>query len=249
MLVRMESQPSKERNRVVLVTGGAIRLGAAISEALAKRGWNVVIHAHGSGPAADALCERLRGYGINAWRVTADLTRPHAAKDLFDAARTQAGRLDALVNNAALFSLMKELSAEERDRLLNVNTDGPIQLTYALFEHLRERQARGSVVNLLDQRIARVAMETATPYEQSKLLLARATRSDAIACAPVLRVNAVAPGAILSPTATDAREPAGAFPLGRRPTPGDVALAVCWLLEAEAVTGQTLYVDGGQHLA
>jgi len=244
----MESQPSKDRNRAILVTGGAIRMGAAIAEALALRGWNIVVHAHGSGLAADTLCERLRGYGVCAWRVTADLSLPQAARTLFEDALKLAGRLDALVNNAALFSLMKELSEQERERMLNVNTDVPIQLTHALFDHLSARQAKGSVVNLLDQRIARVAMDAATPYEQSKLLLARATCSDALACAPVLRVNAVAPGAILSPTATAAKEPAGAFPLGRRPTPADVAGAVCWLLEAESITGQTLYVDSGQHL-
>jgi NAD(P)-dependent dehydrogenase (short-subunit alcohol dehydrogenase family) len=248
MLVSVKSQLSKDRNRVVLVTGGAIRIGAAIAEELAKAGWNVVVHAYGSGLAADTLCERLRGYGVCAWRVTADLAHPHAAKGLFEEARMQAGRLDALVNNAALFSLMKELSEQERERLLNVNTDVPIQLTCALFDHLRERQAQGSVVNLLDQRIARVAMETATPYEESKLLLAQATVAEALALAPVLRINAVAPGAVLCPTAVTEKEPAGHIPLGRRPTPADVASAVCWLLESESITGQTLYVDGGQHL-
>jgi NAD(P)-dependent dehydrogenase (short-subunit alcohol dehydrogenase family) len=91
-------------------------------------------------------------------------------------------------------------------------------------------------------------MEAATPYEESKLLLAQATVADALALAPVLRINAVAPGAVLCPTAVTEKEPAGHIPLGRRPTPADVAAAVRWLLESESITGQTLYVDGGQHL-
>jgi pteridine reductase len=91
-------------------------------------------------------------------------------------------------------------------------------------------------------------MDGATPYEQSKLLLAQATIAGARTFAPVLRINAVAPGAILGPTEVTAREPAGHFPLGYRPTPVDVASAVRWLLESESITGQTLYVDGGQHL-
>jgi NAD(P)-dependent dehydrogenase (short-subunit alcohol dehydrogenase family) len=136
----------------------------------------------------------------------------------------------------------------ERESLLSVNVQQPAQLTSNLFDHLSARQARGSVVNLLDQRIARLAMDATTPYEQSKLLLARATVAGAHTYAPVLRINAVAPGAILCPTEVAAKEPAGHFPLGCRPTPADVASAVRWLLDSESITGQTLYVDGGQHL-
>jgi len=244
----MESQLSNDRIRAVLVTGGGIRMGAAIAEDLAKAGWNVIVHAHKSYSEADALCARLRLYGVQAWRVTADLSLPDAAKTLFADALKLAGRLDAIVNNAARFSLSREMSDRERTCMFSVNVQQPAQLTSNLFDHLSGRQARGSVVNLLDQRIARVPMEAATPYEASKLLLAQATVVDALALAPVLRINAVAPGAVLCPTAVTAKEPAGHFPLGRRPTPADVASAVRWLLESESITGQTLYVDGGQHL-
>ncbi len=248
MLVYMESQPSKRRNQTVLVTGGAIRIGAVIVDVLAKAGWNVVVHANQSRTEAEALCAHLRLYGVHAWSVTADLSLPHAAHELFAGILKLTGRLDAIVNNAALFSLKREMSDCERACMLRVNVQQPAQLTNNLFDHLSAYQARGSVVNLLDQRIARVAMATATPYEQSKLLLAQATVADALALAPVLRINAVAPGAVLCPAEPAAKELAGAFPLGHRPTPVDVAWAVRWLLEAESITGQTLYVDGGQHL-
>ncbi len=277
MLVRMESQPSKDRNRVALVTGGAIRMGAAIAEELAKAGWNVVVHANRSHAEAEALCARLRLQGVRAWAVTADLGCSHAAEKVIAGTLKLTGRLDALVNNAALFSLKSEMPALELQHLLAVNFHQPVQLAHSLFSHLHERQAKGSVVNLLDQRIAKLMtasgqrcnvsrltfqigdsapeavrisdeVATVTPYEQSKLLLAQATVTDAIALAPVLRVNAVAPGAVLCPTGSAEKEPSGHFPLGCRPKVEQVASAVRWLLESEAVTGQTLYVDGGQHL-
>lgn len=273
----MESQPSKDRNRVVLVTGGAIRMGAAIAEELAKAGWNVVVHANRSHAEAEALCSRLRLQGVRAWSVTADLGCSHAAEKMVADTLKLTDRLDALVNNAALFSLKREMPSLEREHLLAVNFHQPVQLVHSLFSHLHARQARGSVVNLLDQRISKLMMAsgqrfnvsrltfqigdrapeavrigdkvaTVTPYEQSKLLLAQATVADAIALAPVLRVNAVAPGAVLCPTGSSEKEPSGSFPLGARPTVEQVASAVRWLLEAESVTGQTLYVDGGQHL-
>jgi NAD(P)-dependent dehydrogenase (short-subunit alcohol dehydrogenase family) len=244
----MKSQLSKDSNRVVLVTGGAIRIGAAIADELAKAGWSVIVHFNRSCEEADALCTHLRLYGEHAWSVAADLSLSNSAQALFADTLKLSGRLDAIVNNAALFSLKRDLSDHDRARMLSVNVQQPAQLTHSLFNHLNSRQAKGSVVNLLDQRIARVAMEAAPPYEQSKLLLAQATVAEARAFAPVLRINAVAPGAILCPAEVAAKEPAGRFPLGCRPTPADVASAVRWLLESEAVTGQTLYVDGGQHL-
>lgn len=244
----MESQLSKDRNRVVLVTGGAIRIGAAIADELARAGWNVAVQANRSRAEADLLCAHLRVHGVHAWSVTADLSLPHAATELFEDTLKLAGRVDAIVNNAALFSLKQEMSEQERACMLRVNVRQPAQLTHSLFDHLRPRQAKGSVINLLDQRIARVAMDAATPYEQSKLLLAQATVEEARAFAPVLRINAVAPGAILCPTEVAAKEPAGRFPLGCRPKPAHVADAVRWLLESESVTGQILFVDGGQHL-
>lgn len=252
-------------------------MGSAIAEELAKAGWNVVVHANRSHAEAEALCARLRLLGVRAWAVTADLGYSHAAEKLIADTLKLTDRLDALVNNAAVFSLKSEMPALEREHLLGVNFHQPVQLAQSLFTHLQARQARGSVVNLLDQRIATLLMASGqrfnvsrltfqigdgapeavrigdevamvTPYEESKLLLAQATVADAIALAPVLRVNAVAPGAILCPTGAAEKEPAGHFPLGVRPTPVQVASAVRWLLEAESVTGQTLYVDGGQHL-
>jgi NAD(P)-dependent dehydrogenase (short-subunit alcohol dehydrogenase family) len=244
----MESQLSKQTKPCVLVTGGAIRIGAAISEALAKAGWNIVVHVNQSHKQGETLCENLRKYGVQTWLVVADLGRPEASTALFEEACASAGQLDGLVNNASLFSLKTELSEGEREQLFRVNLDQPMKLIHHLYDHLKTRHVRGGVVNLSDQRIVRVSREEATPYELSKMMLADVTVSEARACAPVLRINAVAPGAVISPSEKSNKESAGRFLLNRRPTLAEVAEGVRWLLEAESVTGQTLYVDGGQHL-
>jgi NAD(P)-dependent dehydrogenase (short-subunit alcohol dehydrogenase family) len=237
-------------SRTVLVTGAAVRLGSAIAEALARAGWDVVVHAHRSLAPADALCARLRALGSQAWRVAGDLLAPGGPDAVFDDALGAAGSLDALVNNASVFERQPLATAAPGDfeRLWRINALAPIRLTQRLAGHLSSRGARGCAVNLLDQRIAQ-ASAGATPYALSKKTLESFTLSAARELAPTLRVNAVAPGAVLPPEAAGAREAAGSFPLGSRPTAGHVAEAVRYLLDAEAVTGQILFVDGGQHLA
>ncbi|MCL1922127.1 MAG: SDR family oxidoreductase [Kiritimatiellaeota bacterium] len=247
----MGCQGPKGKKRAVLITGGAVRIGAAVAEALARAGWGVVVHARGAVAEAEALCGRLRALGAGAWHVRGDLARAGGGADVFAAACAAACGLDAVVNNAAVFSTRgaEGLTEEERLAMWRVNVEAPVELTRCLWDHLRGRGARGCAVQMLDQRVARHGVgEGATPYVRSKCALAAYVREAAAAMAPVLRVNAVAPGAVLAPVAPDAREPAGAFPLGQRPTPEQVADAVRWLLDAEAVTGQTVFVDGGQSL-
>jgi len=236
-------------NRTVLITGAALRLGKAIAETLALAGWDVVVHAHRSGGQADALCARLRALGRQAWHVTADLLAPEGPDAAFDAALAAAGRVDALVNNAAAFARqpLASASAADFETLWRLNTLAPVRLTQRLAAHLAERRAKGCAVNLLDQRIAH-PNAGAIPYLLSKKALEAFTLSAALELAPDLRVNAVAPGAALLPDAPQGKEPAGDFPLRLRPTPGQVADAVRFLLDADALTGQILYVDGGQHL-
>lgn len=234
-------------NRTVLITGAALRLGKAIAQGLAGVGWRVVVHAHHSVAEADALCAALAATGGTAWRITGDLHACGGPDAIFDAAVLAAGRLDALVNNAACFERQALASATAADfeRLWRINALAPILLTQRLARHLAERGASGAVVNLLDQRIARPGIG-ATPYLLSKATLDVFTRSAALEFAPRVRVNAVAPGAVLPPSTV--LEPAGAFPLAARPTPEQVADAVRILLDAPSTTGQTLFVDGGQHL-
>ena len=237
-------------NRTVFITGAAVRIGCAIAEALSRVGWDVIVHAHRSIAQADTLCTRLRTLGGQAWRVAGDLASPAGPDDVFAAALAAAGHVDALVNNASLFACQPLADAGPADfeRLWRINTLAPIRLTQLLASHVSARGTTGCAINLLDQRIAHAASPGTTPYFLSKKALEAFTLSAALELAPALRVNAVAPGAILAPATADAKEPAGLFPLRERPTVAHVADAVAYLLGAPAVTGQILFVDSGQHL-
>ena len=236
-------------SRTVLVTGAAVRIGRALVEALAAQGWDTVVHYHRSRKEAETLCDAVRAGGRHAWPVAADLSLPDGPDRLFDAAQVAAGPLDALVNNAADFARQPLACAApaDFDRFWRLNALAPIRLVQRLHAHLTARTARGCAVNLLDQRIAGAAVG-AVPYLLSKRALEAFTLAAARELAPVLRINAVAPGAVLCPADAAAREPAGPFPTGTRPTPAQIAAAVCFLLDAAAITGQILFVDSGQHL-
>ena len=240
--------------RIVLVTGGAVRIGRAIALALAEAGADVVVHARCSLTEADALVTELRGLGRRAWQVSGDLETPAGAAGVFTASVAAAGRLDGLVNNAAIFTRRPLARCEEADfeASWRINALAPMLLTRLLAEHVVGRCGNAAapvagVVNLLDQRIARPAAGC-IPYLVSKQALAAFTQAAALELAPQITVNAVAPGAVLAAVTTDGREPGGPVPLGRRATPEQVAAAVVFLLASPAITGQILYVDGGQHL-
>ena len=211
----------------VLVTGGARRLGKAIADALRARGWNVIAASRTSPDAAFAV----------------DLAEPDGPARLFAAVRASAPDLCAVVNNAGIFSHDAELPPAEEVRLRAVNVDAPRALTELLAAH-----GGGAVVNIVDCRA--VAQERDpprdTPYLQTKRELLAATRADAVRLAGRVRVNAVAPGPVLPPEACHER--AGATPLGRHPSPQEVADAVAYLLSAESTTGAVIPVDGGQSL-
>ena len=237
-------------NRTVLVTGGAVRIGRAIVLALVDAGAAVVIHARRSTGAAQELCDILRARGGRAWTVSGALDAPDDVARLFDAAWSAAGRLDGLVNNAGVFSRqpLSTCQAADFEAAWRVNALAPMVLTRLLAERVPAAPTPAAgIVNLLDQRIARPA-SGCLPYLVSKQALAAFTQSAALELAPRLTVNAVAPGAVLLPVAAAAREPAGAVPLGRQATPEQIGAAVVFLLAHMEITGQILYIDGGQHL-
>jgi NAD(P)-dependent dehydrogenase (short-subunit alcohol dehydrogenase family) len=249
----MASRPLLE-GRIALVTGAATRIGAAIATALSGAGAGVIVHASRSTKAAEALAAQLRLGGRPAWTVAGDLAAPGGCERVFAEVLAGPGHVDVLVNNAAVFERVPLLSAdaEAHERTWRVNALAPALLIRQLAAHVAarppsNRRPPAAVVNLLDQRISRPAAGC-LPYYLSKCSLAALTRAAALELAPRVRVNAVAPGAVLAPEPPTAREPAGPVPLGARPTPEQVAEAVVWLACAQSVTGQILYVDGGQHL-
>jgi len=234
--------------RVALVTGGAVRLGKAVSLGLAEAGFDVAVHFRSSEAEANEVAERIRELGRSCTLVRADLGDPTAADEVVGAVRSAFGRLDLLVNSAAGFEtlLLEDADAEAWDRVMRVNVRAPHLLVRAAADLLRA--VRGSVVNLVDLSAFQAWAEYPV-HAVSKAALAHLTRVQARALAPEVRVNAVAPGAVLppegySPDRLDLlRE---RTPLRALGTPQDVVEAVLYLAGASFVTGQVLAVDGGR---
>ena len=237
---------------VVLVTGGAQRIGRAIVLHLAEHGWDVALHCRRSRLDAEATAAEAAKLGAKVEVFAADLADTQACEALLPAVLLRCGRLDAVVNNASLFEYddVAGFSPAGMDRHWRANTAPAIVLARGLHEHLAARGAQGSVVNLLDQKLANPNPDYLS-YTLSKAALASATVMLAQALAPVLRVNAVSPGVTLPSGPMNEQEfgaAQGMTPLQRSSTPADVAAAVRFLLESPAITGHNLLVDGGQHL-
>ncbi len=228
----------------ILVTGGAKRLGAAIARAVAAAGARVVIHYGRSAAEAEALAAELGGATVQG-----DLADTAGAAALFARARAAAGgAIAGLVNSASMFEYDRPESIDPAlaARLHAVNAVTPALLAAALAA--QDDVDEGAVVNLLDQKLSNPNPDFFS-YSLSKYALAGATEMLAQALAPRVRVNAVAPGITLpSGDQSEAEFAAVARDnLLRRPVgAANVAEAVVYLLGARSVTGQTLYVDGGQ---
>jgi pteridine reductase len=231
------------KGKVALITGGAVRIGAAICRALAAESASVVIHFRRSKSEAVALAK-----GIGGLVVQSDLNSEAACERLVEQSVRKAGRLDILVNNAAVFhqNSLRTLSGQKLLDEFWPNLFAPILLMRAFAAQAR----RGKIVNLLDRRIA--SLDTSSvPYVLTKKALAEATRMAALELAPGITVNGVAPGAILPPPGKGMKylhDKAGPVPLKRQVTPEEIAKAVVFLLQSDSVTGQIVFVDGGQNL-
>ena len=237
---------------VALVTGGAKRIGRAISLRLGQEGYAVAIHVRVPGAEAEALRDELTANGAAAAVVTGDLCDPAEVGRLMPAAREALGPVTLLVNNASLFVAddVRALDAGLWERHFAVNLRAPVFLAGALAAQLPP-DAEGAVVNMLDQRVWKLTPQFFS-YTLTKAALQTATKTMAQALAPRIRVNAVGPG----PTVKNARQTpeefarqVAALPLGTGPTPEEIAGAVAMLAAARTVTGQMIALDGGQHLA
>lgn len=239
---------------VALVTGAGRRIGRAISIELARRGWSLALHHRSSLQEAQDLSRELGALGASSVVLAADLSVEQEARQLALSVVQGMGRWDALINNASMFDY-DDLESFSYDRLqshLRVNTAAPVLLARELHRHLQQRpDARGCVVNLLDQKLWNPNPDYLS-YTLSKAALESANTLLALALAPRVRVCGVAPGVTLvsGPMSEEGFAQAHAMtPLGKSSTPEDIAQAVAFLLHSPAVTGTTLLVDGGQHLA
>jgi len=234
--------------RTALVTGGAKRIGAAVTERLSRDGWRVVVHYHHSPDEAEDHARRIGGVAI-----AADLSNPDEAEALPAAAAQAAGApIDAIVNNASVFEFNRALdfTVEDWRRDQTINLLAPVLIARAFANSLPDGRT-GVVVNFLDQKLWNLNADFFT-YTMSKMGLEGATRLLAKALAPKVRVNGIAPGLTLpsgDQTQTEFEAVSAKYNLLQRPIDIDaIAGAVVFLLDNPAMTGQTILVDNGQHM-
>lgn len=242
-----------EVKRIALVTGGAQRIGRAIALALARRGWDIVVHYGRSADAAAQTVREIDQLGRRAAAVQCDLADEDAVKALLPAAlrALDADVLSCVVNNASLFARdsAADFSHASLDAHMRANLAAPVLLAQALHE-ATPAGAQAVVINLLDQKLFNLNPDYLS-YTLSKAALHSATTMLAQALAPTVRVVGVAPGITLvsgEQTEEEFRKAHALTPLGHSSTADDVADAVCFAAENRSLTGTTLLVDGGQHL-
>ena len=236
--------------RVALVTGGAHRLGRAITLILGQAGANVVVHYNRSPEQAQSVMQQLTELGVQGAAVGGDLSRVAEVERVVDTAVARWGRLDVLVNNAGIWANtpIGTVTEERWDELIDTN------LRSAFFAAQRAtpalRAAGGAIINIADIGALR-PWRNHTPYLVSKGGIITLTEVLAKDLAPDVRVNAVAPGAALLPdnwTPEQVAQSTRNVPLKRLGSPEGVAEAVLYLAQADYVTGVVLPVDGGRHL-
>lgn len=244
--------PGQQRP-IALITGAARRVGAVIARTLHAAGYDLALHYRHSQDEMDALVGELESARANSTlALQADLSDLPRIPSLIGQTLARFGRLDALVNNASAFypSALGTITAQQWNELFAANARAPLFLAQAAATHLK--QARGAIVNIVDIYAQRPLPQYAV-YCMSKAALAMATLALAQELGPEVRVNGVAPGAVLWPENKDEADRElilARTPLQRAGTPEDVAGAVLWLLrDAGYVTGEIVRVDGGRSLS
>lgn len=234
-----------------LVTGAAKRIGRAIAVDLAACGWSVAVHYRRSAAEAGEVVRQIEAAGGRAVALQADLADETQVSSLIPRATDALGPLTCLVNNASLFEMDKieTVTRASWDAHIETNLRAPLVLSQA-FARQVPADGAGVIVNMLDQRVWNL-----TPYFLSytvaKMGLWTLTRTLALALAPRIRVNGIGPGPTLpSPRQTPEQfaQQCRAVPLGRGTTLDEICAAVRFILDAAAMTGQMIALDGGQHL-
>jgi NAD(P)-dependent dehydrogenase (short-subunit alcohol dehydrogenase family) len=240
------------QKRLALVTGGHRRLGGIIAAALAREGHSLALHGSHDTRLDSHLALTLEEQGTEWEGFVVDFADPESAEELVANVAARFGRPpDILVNSAAIFGQdrIDSVTADDLMRHYAVNCAAPALLTKA-FATVPAGPGDRCIVNILDQRIDHPHGDQFA-YTLSKLALSGLTRTAAAALAPAVRVNGVAPGLTIATPDYDAAQIerlAAMMPLARLPQAEQIAQAVLYLTQASAVTGQTLYVDGGAHL-
>jgi len=233
----------------VLVTGGAKRIGKAISLRLSSEGYSIAIHYNKSSKDAFDLVKLIQSNGGKADAFEADLNDSEAVSELIPRINSTMDQVTGIVNNASLFSFddIFSISDDSWNNHMNINAKSPILLIKELCNS-SDSKTQASVVNILDQKVVNPNPDYLS-YTASKFTLLGLTETLARGLAPNIRVNAVAPGhTISSPEQSDSgfSKSQSETPLGIGPMPEDVADSVSYLMQAKSVTGQIIFVDSGE---
>jgi NAD(P)-dependent dehydrogenase (short-subunit alcohol dehydrogenase family) len=236
------------KGQTALITGGAKRLGRALALALGKAGVHVVVHYHRSRQAAEQLKQDLKATGVSCTLLRTDLSDSEQVPDLFHRAVVQTGPIDILINNASIFQTetLRDTTPTSIETNMQIHAVAPLELARCLAQQKRPAQ----VLNLLDTRVV-CRDPQHIPYHLSKRTLLTLTRLLAEELAPLVQVNAVAPGLILPPEGEDdsyLEALAHTNALHRHGRPEDISEAALFLLQSEFITGQVIFVDGGHHM-
>ncbi|MBN4074980.1 MAG: pteridine reductase [SAR86 cluster bacterium] len=245
--------------KVALITGGAARIGASIARHLHKAGYNIALHYRQSKSSAESLSIELNDIRANSIHCfEADLLKLNDIEQLVKNTLAQWGRLDVLINNASSFypTPLVSINEEQWHDLIGINAKAPAFLSKACSPALRK--SSGCIVNISDI-AANTGRKDYLIYTMAKAALATLTKSLAKELAPEVRVNAVAPGAILPPNFSASQPGLGNVEaivsstlavscLSYPGTVNDIAYAVAFLIQSTYISGQTLTVDGGKKL-
>lgn len=264
--MNLSSISPSQQNKAVLVTGAAKRLGKAIALEFARQGWDVAVHYGRSESEAMATVTEIQALGRRAKAFRAELSQEEDVRALFIAVSHEFTNLSCLVNNASTFEFDRAnsevpLSGASLQEHMQVNVTAPIllsQLMFALQKTIKAKQAGTesaqsvlpAVIQLLDQKLINPNPDYLS-YTLSKSALLASVELLAMDFAPWLRVVGLAPGISLpsgDQTQSGFTSAHQMTPLGKSSTPNDIARAAVFLAESNAITGTTLYVDGGQHL-
>src|SRR6185437_1964220 len=235
-----------------LVTGGARRIGRALTLAAADAGFDVAIHVRAMDDEAEAAAAEVRARGRKSTILVCDLRKESATVALVGEAEAELGPVTLLVNSASVFEedAFADMNRASWDAHMETNLRAPLVLAQAFARRLAAGR-EGLIVNIVDQRVLKPAPDFFS-YSLSKAALWDATRMLAQALAPRIRVNGIGPGPTLPSVHQDQAafdaEAAGAL-MGRPVAPAEIAAALRYLIDAPSVTGQMIAVDAGQHLA
>ena len=240
-------------NKTILITGAAKRIGKEIALTFSQMGWNIIIHYNSSKKDAQDLADQINSHNLNSAKIIqANLDISSDVQRLVDESKLCFDSIDVLVNNASTFypTPIDDISEEHWDKLVGSNLKGPLFLIQGLKEQLKS--SKGSIINITDTNLSK-GVPNFSIYSAAKAGLEAITKGLARELAPDIKVNAIAPGAMLEPpdvtwTEEQKNKVIENIPLNRMGSEKDIADAVSFLAHSEYITGQIIKVDGGRSL-